>query len=74
MVGYMNNPCTIVAVKLDSGRQVSCLADRCEIQTGRCPRCNGLMGSECLGGSDCDINVDLGRDGVDPSAWRNQAL
>jgi hypothetical protein len=41
---------------------------------GRCPRCNGLTGTECLGGIDCDINIDLARDGVDPSAYRNTDL
>jgi hypothetical protein len=41
------------------------------VKPTRCERCNGIVGTECLGGSDCDINVDLARDGVDPAAWRN---
>ena len=36
-----------------------------------CERCGGEIGFGCLGGSDCDDNLDLLRDGVSPDYFRN---
>ena len=36
-----------------------------------CDRCGGEIGWGCLGGSDCDLNMDLLRDGVSPDHFRN---
>ena len=36
-----------------------------------CDRC----GSACLDRQDCDINIDLARDGVEPSAfWNDEGI
>ena len=36
-----------------------------------CDRCGGEIGWGCLGGSDCDDNLELLRDGVSPDNFRN---
>lgn len=38
---------------------------------GYCDCCGGAIGSQCLGGSDCDLNMELLRDGVSPGFFRN---
>jgi len=38
---------------------------------GFCERCGGELGWGCLGGSDCDDNMELLRDGVSPDHFRN---
>jgi hypothetical protein len=36
-----------------------------------CDRCGGETGRACLGGSDCDLNMELLADGVSPEYFRN---
>ena len=36
-----------------------------------CERCGGAIGTQCLGGADCDLNMELLRDGVSPDYFRN---